>query len=392
MKKRPQSFLVGFVLGLICLLPLHAQTAGSARADANSTTASQMPTGQAPDEATKKITELVHAGQYTEAQKLTAGLLVAYPDDQRLIKAKALIDKLLSPAGQPTIGSSQPAANANAEQLTGMDKVDYDAIIELGRQAQQSTDLEQQNTLLRSFLTNSMAFLQKHPDQMLLWQLRAQASISLNDPMAGYEAGQKLLAAGVTDSTDSNIRRLLAQLKNKGWLDKEAAMNEKKLQIYILETINIHGADDVESEKEFFGELRNKMAPDVISLLQSLFPHTNVRTEPLNVGPDPILKVNINLQYEPYTFSSCQLGVWKGTCHLKPGFTVSVHSATGLQVDRTFTLPIVVHFDCTGSGWLGKFYLQLRDLTAISVLEKLKGVLNEEAVRTSVTNPVPSGE
>ena len=103
-----------------------------------------------------------------------------------------------------------------------MDKVDYDALIELGRQAQLTTDLEQQKVSLKQFMDQSAPFLQKHPDQILLWQLRAASAISLNDFVAGYDAGQKLLAARVADSTDPGSRRLLAQLKNKGWLDKKA--------------------------------------------------------------------------------------------------------------------------------------------------------------------------
>jgi hypothetical protein len=99
-----------------------------------------------------------------------------------------------------------------------MDKVDYDALIELARQAQQNTDLAEQKKLLQQFMDQSNLFLQKHPGEMLLWQLRAASAISLDDPMAGYKAGQRLLTA---DSNDPNVRRLLAQLKNKGWLDKQ---------------------------------------------------------------------------------------------------------------------------------------------------------------------------
>jgi hypothetical protein len=41
--------------------------------------------------------------------------------------------------------------------------------------------------------------------------------------MPGYDAGQKLLTAGAADSNDPNLQRLLSQLKNKGWLDKQSA-------------------------------------------------------------------------------------------------------------------------------------------------------------------------
>ena len=211
-------------------LPLYSQTAKAHTAKA----AAAAPAGQAPGEMTAKIAELVHAGQYTEAQQLTTGLLAAYPGDQRLIKAKAVIEKLMAPAGSASAdpvggpaanndASAQPAANASAEQLTGMEKVDYNALIVLAREARQTTDLPQQNKLLQQFMDQSGPFLQKHPMQMLLWQLRAASAISLNDPMAGNEAGQKLVAAGAADSNDSNLQGLLAQLKNQGWLEKEWA-------------------------------------------------------------------------------------------------------------------------------------------------------------------------
>jgi hypothetical protein len=204
---------------------LYAQTAPT---DANPAAPSSAPSGQAPDEATRKITDLVHAGKYAEAQQLTNGLLIAYPDDQRLIKAKALIEKLLAPGGSTSAapGSAQPpqpAANPNAAQLTGMDKIDYSALIVLARQAQQTTDPDEQKKLLQQFMEQSAPFLQEHPDLILLWQLRAASAISLNDPMSGYEAGQKLLAAGAADSNDPALQQLMGQLKNKNWLSRRGA-------------------------------------------------------------------------------------------------------------------------------------------------------------------------
>jgi hypothetical protein len=225
--KHVKPTIPALFLGLILISAVHAQTSTTGAANGSVAVAPSAPNGQAPDEMTRKITELVLAGKYAEAQKLTEGLLIAYPDDQRLIKAKALIDSRLSSGGSTSAAPgnaqpTQPTANPNAEQLTGMDKVDYDALIELGRQAQLTTDLEQQKVSLKQFMDQSAPFLQKHPDQILLWQLRAASAISLNDFVAGYDAGQKLLAAGVADSTDPGSRRLLAQLKNKGWLDKKA--------------------------------------------------------------------------------------------------------------------------------------------------------------------------
>ena len=211
MKELTKAVIVGSVLALICPLPLYAQTTANAPVDINATATPTGLSSQAPDEATSKITELVHAGKYTEAQQLTAGLLIVYPNDQRLIRAKALIEKLLAPSGsanatgssdQPVnkVAPAQSTVNTDAEQLAGMDKVDFNALIELAKQAQQTADLPEQTQLLQQFMDQSDLFLQKHPEQVLLWQLRAASAISLNHPLPGYEAGQQLLAMGAADS------------------------------------------------------------------------------------------------------------------------------------------------------------------------------------------------
>ena len=235
-----KSFMLVLVLVLASVCLSSAQQLSASPAAPNTEAASPATLAQAPDDVTTKITGLVNAGKYAEAQQLTTGLLLAYPDDHRLLKAKALLEKLLAPAGSAnaTPGSNPPTTNVapaqsatatNAQPLTGMDKVDYNALIELARQAQQTTDISQQKTLLQQFMTDSAAFLQRHPDQMLLWQLRAAAAISLNDPTQGYEAGQKLIVGGAADSNDPSLQRLLGQLKNKGWLDKKGAEEAQHL-------------------------------------------------------------------------------------------------------------------------------------------------------------------
>lgn len=174
---------------------------------------------------TKKITNLVNAGQYTEAQQLTTGLLVAYPDDQRLIQAKALLEKLLAtpstPGATPGSPPGQWAANAGAGTLAGEDKLDYSALIELARQSQQNTDPDEQHKLLKQFMEQSAEFLKRHPEQMLLWQLRAAAAIGMIEPRNGFEAGQRLMAGGAMDNNDPALQQLLAKLKLMGWMDKD---------------------------------------------------------------------------------------------------------------------------------------------------------------------------
>jgi hypothetical protein len=214
----------GLFAAMICLAPLHAQTVAGAPVHNSSSVAAQ-----APEEMTKRITDLVDAGRYTEAQQLTTGLLVAYPDDQRLIRAKELLEKLLAAPSAPkaTPGNEQVpwAANAGAELLKGGDKLDYNALIELARQSQQSSDLDEQRKSLQQFMEQSSEFLKRHPEQTLLWQLRAAASIGMVEPMNGFEAGQKLLAAGAMDSNDPALQQLLAKLKLMGWMDEDKAKN-----------------------------------------------------------------------------------------------------------------------------------------------------------------------
>jgi hypothetical protein len=240
------KLLKPFSLVILLLLPCaaisRAQTAPSAPAQP-SNQASNEPSGQAPDEMIKKLSDLVHAGRYDEARQSVAGLLILYPDDQRLVKARALLDKAPaangassaqpsnSSADAPTNGASttaaQPAATDPAAQLKGMDRVDYDALLELAHQAQQTSDLIQQKALLQQFMNQSGPFVQHHPEQTLLWQLRAAAALSLNDPDEGYNAAQKLLAAGAADTNDANLLRLMAQLKNKNWLDAQGVAEAK---------------------------------------------------------------------------------------------------------------------------------------------------------------------
>lgn len=227
MKKWTKLFICGLFLVLGGLASLRGQIA-STHSDASS----QPAAARASDEMTKRITDLVNAGKYLEAQALTTGLLVAYPNDERLIQTQALLKQLVPTAAVPSTPgislSAQPATGADAGHLTGMDKVDYNALIERARQAQQTPDPEQQKSSLQRFLSDSSLFLQKHPEQMLLWQIRAAAAISVNDPDAGYEAAQKLLAAGAADSNDAALQRLLGQLKNNGWLDRQGVESFKR--------------------------------------------------------------------------------------------------------------------------------------------------------------------
>lgn len=77
-------------------------------------------------------------------------------------------------------------------------------------------------------MQRSSAFLKSHPDQTILWQLRAASALISDDVASGFEAGQKLLAVGAADSNDPNVRHLLAQLNLKGWLNEQTVKAMQK--------------------------------------------------------------------------------------------------------------------------------------------------------------------
>jgi hypothetical protein len=238
MKKPLKHFQLILLLSLIFPPVLYAQTATSAPVvKAHAAAANTAPAGQAPDEVVKKLSNLVHAAKYDEAQQLIRGLLIAYPNDQRLIQAESLVDKLLASAkqadsapgdSQPTNSIAQPAVTATPGQLTGMDKVEFNSLIEMAKEAEQNPNLEQQKASLIQFMNESRSFLLKYPEQLILWKFRALISLSLDQPDAGYEAGQKLLDAGAADSNDPTLQQLISQLKIKGWLNRQGVEKAKQ--------------------------------------------------------------------------------------------------------------------------------------------------------------------
>lgn len=121
MRKMSESATLGLLLILIALAPLRAQAPDSSPAGTNATAASPAPAGQAPDDVMKKLSELVRAGKYTEAQQLTAALLLAFPDDHRLIKAKELLDKALVTAENKVLPPPIAGSASVAVARTGID-------------------------------------------------------------------------------------------------------------------------------------------------------------------------------------------------------------------------------------------------------------------------------
>ncbi len=181
-----------------------------------------------PPELTKRLTELLQAGKIADARLFVEGLMVVYPNDERLTKAATMMDNIGSPAPEDAKSAPSPAAPTGEASLTGMENVEYNSLIELAKEAQQTNDTANQRKLLRQFMDDSSKFLGKRPEMMLLWQLRAVSALSLDEPRAGYEAGQKLLAAGAAESRDEKIQALMIQLRSKGWLDRSEVDHQQQ--------------------------------------------------------------------------------------------------------------------------------------------------------------------
>src|SRR5580704_12365122 len=120
MGKLSTSLILGFVLVLMIRPSIQAQTAPNASANAPISNAAS--TGQAPSDVLKKLSDLIHAGKYADAQQLAAGLLLAYPDDQRLITAKTLLDKavLSSQPAETGASTNQPTSVASPARGTNV--------------------------------------------------------------------------------------------------------------------------------------------------------------------------------------------------------------------------------------------------------------------------------
>jgi hypothetical protein len=120
-----KPFILSSAIVVTTALSSLAQVTTPAVPDTNAMPTNAVPANQAPDSVMKKLSDLVRAGKYAEAQQTVAALLILYPDDQGLVKAKALLDKAFGAAGAPNVAptANPPTSNATSPQsvsnLTG---------------------------------------------------------------------------------------------------------------------------------------------------------------------------------------------------------------------------------------------------------------------------------
>jgi len=82
---------------------------------------------------------------------------------------------------------------------------------------------------LEEFLIKSTDLLRtipsSHPQAGGFWVLRVLASLELNRPQAGTEAGAKLLELGYATNPNELVQKALATLERKGWLELPRAVS-----------------------------------------------------------------------------------------------------------------------------------------------------------------------
>lgn len=75
--------------------------------------------------------------------------------------------------------------------------------------------------VLREFMTESAEFLSTYSDQTKIWVLRAACAVELDYPSAGWLAGKSLKERGLENSSDENVRKVMAAVGRRGWLGEK---------------------------------------------------------------------------------------------------------------------------------------------------------------------------
>jgi hypothetical protein len=95
---------------------------------------------------------------------------------------------------------------------------EYHRLLGVAARAAKTADLTERWDLYGNFLNDSRLYLHDHPDATRLWVMRAAASLQLNKPATGGEAGRILLGMPRRYRADPHVQKLIALIRQKGWL------------------------------------------------------------------------------------------------------------------------------------------------------------------------------
>jgi len=79
---------------------------------------------------------------------------------------------------------------------------------------------------LQEFLVKSRDFAGSHPQEGSIWIMRAQAAAELDYSFLGWQAGQRLKALGLLESSEPTVAQIAATLERKGWLSDKRSKTD----------------------------------------------------------------------------------------------------------------------------------------------------------------------
>ncbi|MDZ4816192.1 MAG: formylglycine-generating enzyme family protein [Verrucomicrobiota bacterium] len=120
--------------------------------------------------------------------------------------------------GQVFIGHAQGQGLPDLK-LSDEARLEWDTLELINQKAQDTHDLPERAALLNEFIERSTPFAKEHPQNLNIWMMRAEAALELSKPNTGWEAGQKLKSLGAMKSEDRRVRKVMALLNYKGWLN-----------------------------------------------------------------------------------------------------------------------------------------------------------------------------
>jgi formylglycine-generating enzyme required for sulfatase activity len=167
-------------------------------------------------------------GADADARPLIEKALALAPEEK-----KPKIQKFLDTLGSANIASAA-AAPAAAPAPAGPPPLDataqrkLDALLLIPQEADAATSPDDRQALLNEFMEKSAAFAQAHPEQTVLWVLRAAAAIELDDKQSGRAAARRLLTV---TNPDEKTRKVLAMLERKDWLEGVEPWKPIRLQL-----------------------------------------------------------------------------------------------------------------------------------------------------------------
>jgi protein involved in temperature-dependent protein secretion len=167
-----------------------------------------------PAATQKEIEQLVQQNKFTDALAKVDALLKANPADKDLLDLKAQLEKS---AKLPA-----PAAGAPAK-MTDEDRLEANTVNRLMVKIRESTDPADRKKMQEQVLEHTAPLVQKYPQELNLWQVRAIAALALDKPRDGWEAGKNLKALGAMSSTDPALSDVMSELNLKGWLKMDEA-------------------------------------------------------------------------------------------------------------------------------------------------------------------------